>query len=1092
MRDGDPLGTQRYGSPDVVAELQGAGFDAAHEIGRGGFGVVYRCTQSALDRTVAVKVLTVDLDEENRARFFREQRAMGRLTGHPNIVNILQVGETGTGLPYIVMQYYPQDSLDQRLRRGGPLSLPEALRLGIRVAGAVETAHRLGVLHRDIKPANILLDDYGEPVLTDFGIAHVAGGFETATGTVTGTPAYTAPEVLAGDPPTPATDIYGIGATVFSAVTGHAAFERQSGEQVVAQFLRITTEPVPDLREQGIPDDVAESVARAMARAPGQRHATAASFGEDLQRLQHHHGFTVDDMALHAGSEEQHRGPPPAIGGRRSHDRRPRTAGNLPLELTSFVGRRRELTEAKKMLTSSPLVTLTGPGGVGKTRLALRIAASMQREFEHGVWLVEFGELHDESLLIDTVAGALGLCYISARPLGEVLEEFLETRNLLLVFDNCEQVVGGVAELSATLMQVCPSLKILSTSRESLGIPGEAVLRVAPLTVPSTDRQPALKGLPRYDAVTLFAERAATAVPDFELTEDNKDAVAKICHRLDGLPLAIELAAARLRALSPEQILQRLSDRYALLTRGTRGAPTRQQTLRLCFDWSFDLCEEQEQHLWTRLSVFAGSFGLDAAAHVGGPGIPPDELLDAVTSLVEKSILLREESGAEVRFRMLETVREYGREILALIDDDTAHRRHLEWYESLVLEAASNWMSARQLDWIERTGLELPNIRETLKFCVSNDPAAGLRIAGALFGLWSSQGYYSEGRSWLDRLLAAYAGPPTVELVKALFGGAFFDAAQTGSQTSEMTVQRGHTLAASINDPGLHAFIAHVDGLLALLRGDLTQACAYLEKAVAEPDARREPIYRVGPLGMLGMAHELREDMVRAIECHEQVLELTEQYGETLCRSFSLWGMGLAVWQEGNPSRGRELLEQSLQLTWPARFVRIAISCLESIAWISAEVRDTQRAAVLLGAAEELGRSVGGAVQFPDLMTYHDECERIARSALGQRAFESAHRQGRLMDFDAAAAFALGEQAPSGAEPVSPTVRLTKRERQVADLVAEGMTNRAIAAKLVLSDRTVQGHVEHILAKLGFTSRAQVAAWVVEQAHSAPDSGRRP
>ncbi|RZI53510.1 MAG: serine/threonine protein kinase, partial [Pseudonocardia sp.] len=302
MGTGDPLNTEAYPTPPV-AELRATGFDDAREIGRGGFGVVYRCIQTPLDRTVAVKVLTVELDEETRARFFREQRAMGRLTGHPNIVTVLQVGATDSGLPYIVMPYHQQDSLDVRIRDHGPLPLHEALRLGVKMAGAAETAHQLGILHRDIKPANILLTDYGEPALTDFGIAHIAGGFETTTGTVTGSPAYTAPEVLAGDPPSAAADVYGLGATLFSALTGHAAFERRTGEQVVAQFLRITTQPVPDLREHGIPDDVAAAISHAMSRSPNQRPATAADFGEELRRIQLDHGYPVDEIALRTGPD---------------------------------------------------------------------------------------------------------------------------------------------------------------------------------------------------------------------------------------------------------------------------------------------------------------------------------------------------------------------------------------------------------------------------------------------------------------------------------------------------------------------------------------------------------------------------------------------------------------------------------------------------------------------------------------------------------------------------------------------------------------------------------------------------------------------
>lgn len=297
MGEGDGVVTRR----DVAAmerELSSAGLTEAYEVGRGGFGVVYRCLQPSLDRTVAVKVLTGTIDDENLARFFREQRAMGRLTGHPNIVNVLHVGTTASGHPYIVMPYHPLDSLDTWIREKGPLSQEQVLRMGVKIAGAVETAHRLGILHRDIKPGNILLSSYGEPALTDFGIAHIRDAFETSKDTITASPAFTAPEILKGAPPTPASDVYSIGATLFCALTGHAAFERRSGEQMMAQFVRITRQPVPDLREYDIPEDIAAAIEHAMTRNPGDRPRSAVEFGDELRAIQARKGLDVDEMAL--------------------------------------------------------------------------------------------------------------------------------------------------------------------------------------------------------------------------------------------------------------------------------------------------------------------------------------------------------------------------------------------------------------------------------------------------------------------------------------------------------------------------------------------------------------------------------------------------------------------------------------------------------------------------------------------------------------------------------------------------------------------------------------------------------------------------
>ena len=304
MADFDPEATRPAGQ-GITAELAAAGFDDALVVGRGGFGVVYRCKQRSLGRTVAIKVLSSDLDVENRERFLREGYAMGRLSGHPNIVNILQVGVTSSGRPYIVMPYHPNDSLAVKVRRDGPLPWPEVVRVGVKLAAALETAHHSGTLHRDVKPGNILMTEYGEPQLTDFGIARIAGGFETATGAFTGSLAFTAPEVLEGKPPTPNSDVYGLGAAMFAMLTGRAAFERRTGEEIVAQFLRISSQPIPDLRPQGIPDDVCAALEHAMSADPAARPSTAAEFGRELQEIQARHGRHVDEMAL-PGDHRQH------------------------------------------------------------------------------------------------------------------------------------------------------------------------------------------------------------------------------------------------------------------------------------------------------------------------------------------------------------------------------------------------------------------------------------------------------------------------------------------------------------------------------------------------------------------------------------------------------------------------------------------------------------------------------------------------------------------------------------------------------------------------------------------------------------------
>ncbi|WP_062993238.1 protein kinase domain-containing protein [Nocardia anaemiae] len=1083
MVDEDPLRTSRDVNLPVTVELSASGFEDAEEIGRGGFGVVYRCTQAALDRTVAVKVLTAGLDEDSQRRFFREQRAMGRLTGHPNIVTVLQVGVTASGRPYLVMPYYPLDSLDAWIHRQGPMPVQTVLWIGVKIAGALESAHRLGIVHRDVKPGNILLTDYGEPALTDFGIAHIAGGFETATGILTASPAFTAPEVLGGETASPAADVYGLGATLFCALTGHAAFERRSGEQMVAQFVRITSQPVPDLRDSGIPDDLSGLVESAMERDP-QARPSAAAFGEVIRQVQDDHGYQVGDMAVYgthaAAPGPQDQTPPP----RASAEIRGST-GELPLELTSFVDRRTETAEIKNLLSVSRLVTLVGIGGVGKTRLALRVASNARRVVADGVWMIDLADVRDPELLINVVAAGMGLRDDSARSMRQVLVDFLRPRETLLVLDNGEQVVQALAGLVEELLVRCPQVRILVTSREPLDVAGEAVLWVRPLAVPTSGDPLMLRGLPKYDAVSLFVERAAAVVPGFEVTEKNKAAVVGICSRLDGLPLAIELAAARMRAMSPEQILARLSDRYALLTRGSRTAPRRQQTLWWCIDWSYQLCTPVEQRLWARLSVFAGGFELDAAEQVCGADIAPENLLDALSCLVDKSIVNRDEVDGVVRFRMLETVRDYGREQLQESGEDRElRRRQRDWCQRLVLDWVADWFSDRQPDWLARLDREQPNLRAALELSLSEDSAdsadAGLRTANALFGFWSFRGRYDEGRRWLDRALANPDAGSIYDRVKALEAGVVMATAQQDLRSAASLLEQARALAEQDPTPMNQALIAYSDGMLALYRDDPARAVSFFERAVEAFSSNKRGYLYISALMLLGWAFAAQGDIPRAIDCNEEILSITAECGESLYRSTALWGLGIAAWLQGERSRAQQLLRESLRVNQRMRSPVVAALDLEALAWTFA-ADNGERAAVLMGAAENLLRSSASRFSvFPKLTNVHDEYERTVRSALGERRFDAAFRRGQAMADNAAVTYALGEP-PTAPAPAS-QLRLTKRERQVADLIAQGLTNKQIATKLVISLRTAEGHVEHILNKLGFTSRAQIAAWIADEA----------
>ena len=590
MAEYDPTATQRDLTPDIATELAAAGFDDAQEVGRGGFGIVYRCLQPSLDRTVAVKVLTADLEPDNLERFIREQRAMGRLSGHPNIANILQVGATTSGQPYIVMHYHPHGSLATRIHRTGPIEWQEAVRLGVKVAGALETAHRIGTVHRDVKPANILLTDYGEPQLTDFGIARIAGGFETSTRAVVGSPAFTAPEVLGGRPPTPASDVYGLGATLFCAITGHAAFERRSGEQVMAQFLRITSHPVPELRGEDIPADVCVAIERAMAREPDDRASTAAEFGEELREAQLRNGLPADEMAL------------PADLGRQTHDEPRRgastrtasgrsgpmttagrndaaTTGTPPAPSTRFrpptptrqLVERRQLIDSLRAGQRRRLTVIHAPAGFGKSTLAAQWGEVLTEESVAVAWLtVDHDDNNMVWFLSHLVEAIRRVRPTLARDLGQALDEHGDEaeqyvlsslineihargERVAIVIDDWHRVTdaGTRGAMGFLLDNGCHHLQVVVASRTRAGLPMSR-MRVRDELVEID-----------YTALRFDDNEARSFLVDLGGLELEQEDVADLRDSTDGWMAALQLAYLSLRGRDdPTELIGHMSGRH--------------------------------------------------------------------------------------------------------------------------------------------------------------------------------------------------------------------------------------------------------------------------------------------------------------------------------------------------------------------------------------------------------------------------------------------------------------------------------------------------------------------------------------------------
>ncbi|WP_091449170.1 ATP-binding protein [Actinokineospora iranica] len=765
------------------------------------------------------------------------------------------------------------------------------------------------------------------------------------------------------------------------------------------------------------------------------------------------------------------------------------TGGNAAADVTSYVGRRDQASAVRRLLGTARLITLTGPGGVGKTRLARRVAQEAARAFRDGVRFVGLAELRDAPLVPNAVADALGLQQRSTRAVARLIVDYLRDRQVLLLLDNCEHLLDASAELAHAVLTECPRTVILATSRQSLGLAGEHLLPVPPLPAPDEETtRPA--ELPGYPSVELFLDRVSATCPSFRLTEHNAADVAKLCRDLDGVPLAIELAAARVRSLTPRQINERLADGLGLLASGQRR-PQRHRTLRSTIDWSYRLCSPQEQAVWARASVFAGTFDLDAAEQVcAGPDIEPGAVLDLLEGLLDKSVLIREDVGDHARYRMLETLRAYGCERLAELGEDTAaRRRHRDWFDRLTATADAEWVSPHQLVWTRRLHHEHANLRAALDWSVTEPGEAGvaLRMTARLDEYWGLRGSGPELQTWLTRALAA-APPDHPARARALTTLALFSVWQTEFDTAEALLNEAEGVLDRDADPLAAPFVTSVRALSAVVQvqpssRDLAAAAAEEFRALGE--VRRE----LHPLFLHAVAAAFMGDLATGRAVLRRMAKLTEECGETYYRNMSQFGVAVIESQFGDVDAAAAAAAAALRGDLKIGSGLPAAYNIDALAWVATRRGEYRRAASLFGAAAAVWDSHGVA---PDIAVSvpHNHNLAIAKGALGEAEFDAAFQIGRALSPDEAWHYALGQPLPrEPAEPAAP-MTLTRRELEVAELVAEGLSNRAIAAKLVISVRTATTHVQHILTKLGFANRAQIATWVAHRRSELATPGR--
>jgi predicted ATPase len=876
-------------------------YEILQRLGAGGMGEVYHAKDTRLDREVAIKTLSLDRSTEPEAlsRFEQEARSACALN-HPNIVTIYELGHVN-GTRYIAMELVDGETV-RRLLGSGPIPFRKSVAIAAQIADGLAKAHEMGVVHRDLKPENLMVSRDGTAKVLDFGLAKLrkfdhARGSDTSTsitehGTVMGTVGYMSPEQATGGEVDFRSDQFSFGSVLYEMVTGSPAFQKKTHAETTAAILRDEPERL-GARMLQAPAPFIWIVERCLAKDPEQRYASTRDLARDLA--------AVRDRLADAPARE--------------FEPRP---NNLPMQRTAFIGREQEADGLRQLLSrvDVQLVTLTGPGGIGKTRLALQVAGEIGDQFPGGVCLVALSAIGEGDLIASAIAQAVGVRETGNTSPQESLIEYLGglSQPLLLLLDNFEHLVSA-APVIAQLLTAGPKLKVVVTSQAPLHVYGEHEFPVPPLALPDPASIPPLEVLSRLPAIALFVERAKAVKHEFGLTKENAPAVAAICSRLDGLPLAIELAAARIKLLSPSAMLTRLENRLNLLTGGARDLPTRQQTLRNTVDWSYGLLNGAEQTLFRRLSVFTGGCTLEGVEAVcdtkGDLGL---DVLDGMASMVDKSLAQQvEQVDKETRFFMLSTIREYALECLAESEDESATRRaHAAYYLVLAEEGAED--IATHPEWLDRFEVEHDNFRLALDYLIkTGDAEWGLRIAVALFRFWETREHLTEGRDVIGRVLAleGAAARPKVR-ARLLFAAGVLAGEQGDYGSAQKLWEDSIETCLELNDNRGVAVALNGLAVMNRDRGETAAASLLFERCVAIWKDLGDPADIARALSNLASVMKLQSEYERASSLYDECLTLFRQVGDGAGAAWTLNYKGDVAREKGDFGAARSFCEQSL------------------------------------------------------------------------------------------------------------------------------------------------------------------------------------
>jgi predicted ATPase/serine/threonine protein kinase len=1017
----------RFGSYEILERL-----------GAGGMGEVFRAKDTRLEREVAIKTLSLEYCSQPEAlsRFEQEARSAGALN-HPNIVTIYELGHVN-GTHYIAMELVSGETV-RKLLESGPIPFRKAVAIAAQVADALAKAHRIGIVHRDLKPENLMVSGEATPKILDFGLAKLFGastplGPEASTtitehGTVMGTVGYMSPEQATGGEVDFRSDQFSFGSVLYEMVTGCPAFRKKSYAETTAAILRDEPERLGSRMLQAPPPFI-WIVERCLAKDPKERYSSTHDLARDLA--------AVRDRLVDAST--------------RPSESRP---SNLPVQRNAFIGREREATALRQLLSrvDVQLVTLTGPGGIGKTRLALQVAADAAAEFPGGVCFVPLSAVSDPALIVSTIAQALGVRETGNQSAQESLKEYVSgiDQPTLLLLDNFEHLVSA-APVITQMLTTGPKLKVAVTSQAPLHVYGEREFPVPPLALPDLKSIPSLEVLARLPAVALFVERAKAVKREFTLTKENAPAVAAICARLDGLPLAIELAAARIKLLPPSAMLARLESRLNLLTGGARDLPTRQQTLRSTVDWSYGLLNAAEQTLLRRLSVFTGGCTLEGVEAVcdtkGDLGL---DILDGMASMVDKSLVQQlEQVDAETRFLMLSTIREYALERLAESDDEVATRRaHAAYYLVLAEEGAEDMVT--HPEWLDRFEIEHDNFRLALDTLIkTGDAEWGLRLGAALFRFWETREHLKEGRDSIARLLALEGTVARPKLrARLLFAAAVLAGEQGDYEAGRQLFEDSLETCLELNDTRGVAVALNALAVNARERGDLAGAAALFERCVPLWKDLGDSADIARALSNLANVRKMKGEYAAASALYDECLTMFRKAGDgagvawtlnyqadvarekadlVVARSFceqSLaafrqlrdgWGIATTLsdlaslhCDQGNDVEARSFYGESIKMFQELGHKRGIARALESLAASAAAQSNAEKSLHLAGAAAALRQRLGAPLT-PSEQSRLEKALEFARRTLGSAAGLTAWMEGWAMPVEQAVREALGDE----------------------------------------------------------------------------------